>query len=264
MRVGDVEIVPLSDGAFLARPEFFGPGADFAPHRNLLDATGAWRLPIGVFALRGPDGVTLVDAGVGPVDDAMFAGGHLLDDMRSHGLVRDEVREVICTHLHPDHVGWLVRERDLAPVFPNAQVIIQGADWRCFIEERRQGMAQHTFDGLRRLAEQDRVTLVSGDTTVRSGVSLRMAPGHTPGHSVVVVSTGQQRMLLLGDAITCPLQLQEAEWGAISDVDPSLAARTREALWRELEGPATMGVGAHFPELQFGRVLRGHGRRWSV
>jgi hypothetical protein len=45
-------------------------------------------------------------------------------------------------------------------------------------------------------------------------------------------------------------------------MDPELARRTRELLWRELEADGTVGVGAHFPELQHGRVLRGQGRRW--
>ncbi|MGH3626291.1 MAG: MBL fold metallo-hydrolase [Sciscionella sp.] len=264
MRLGDIEIVPLSDGDFFARPEFFGLDADFTSHQQLLDATGALRLPIGVFALRGADGVTLVDAGIGPVNNAMFAGGQLLADMKRHGIVEAEIREVICTHLHPDHVGWVVRKQDLSPVFPNARVIVHAADWNFFVDQRGQDMEQHVVDGLLRLAESNRVTLFTGDATVRSGVNLLATPGHTPGHSIVVVSSGQQRVLLLGDAITCPLQLQEADWGAISDVDPLLAKRTREALWRELENPASMGAGAHFPGLQFGRVLRAHGRRWSV
>jgi len=39
----------------------------------------------------------------------------------------------------------------------------------------------------------------------------------------------RQRALLLGDAIACPVQLEQSDWQAISDVDPALAVRTREA-----------------------------------
>ena len=48
----------------------------------------------------------------------------------------------------------------------------------------------------------------------------------------------------------------------MADVDADLAARTRERLWRELEGEGVRGTGAHCPELRFGRVLTGTGRRW--
>jgi hypothetical protein len=59
-----------------------------------------------------------------------------------------------------------------------------------------------------------------------------------------------------------PVQLDEPTWHSIGDVDPDLANRTREHLWRELEGEDVTGTGAHFPELKFGRVLQGSGKRW--
>jgi hypothetical protein len=58
------------------------------------------------------------------------------------------------------------------------------------------------------------------------------------------------------------VQLDESTWHSIGDVDPGLADRTRERLWRELEGDGVAGTGAHFPELRFGRVLNGSGKRW--
>ena len=100
------------------------------------------------------------------------------------------------------------------------------------------------------------------DTTIAPGVTLTMTPGHTPGHLSVVVSSGGRRALLLGDAIVCPVQLDEPTWRSIGDVDPELAQQVRERLFRELEDGTTLGAGAHFPELQFGRVLVGQGRRW--
>jgi hypothetical protein len=50
----------------------------------------------------------------------------------------------------------------------------------------------------------------------------------------------------------------------MSDVDPKLAARTREVLWKELEGTDAVVTGAHFPGLEFGRVLRGRGRSYVL
>jgi glyoxylase-like metal-dependent hydrolase (beta-lactamase superfamily II) len=107
-----------------------------------------------------------------------------------------------------------------------------------------------------------RIHLVDHDTAVVPGVDVTMTPGHTPGHLSVVVSSGVHRALLLGDAITCPVQLDEPTWHALGDLDPRLAAQVRERLFRELEDENTLGAGAHFPELQFGRVLTGEMRRW--
>jgi glyoxylase-like metal-dependent hydrolase (beta-lactamase superfamily II) len=104
----------------------------------------------------------------------------------------------------------------------------------------------------------------AGDTEVAPGVSVRHAPGHTPGSAVVVVSHGAERALLLGDAVHCPVELEEDEWEAVFDVDPVLGARTREALARELEGSGVPVAAAHFPGLRFGRLLPGTGRRQWV
>ena len=78
-----------------------------------------------------------------------------------------------------------------------------------------------------------------------------------------VVSRGDL-LFLLGDAVECPLQVAEDEFHAFSDVDAAQARRTREAMWRELEGTDAQVGAAHFPGLTFGRVMRGEGRRyWS-
>ena len=78
------------------------------------------------------------------------------------------------------------------------------------------------------LDRQSRLAPIDGDSvSVAPGITARAAPGHTHGHVVYVLSSAGERAVLLGDAITCPVQLQEPEWGAISDVDGALAARTR-------------------------------------
>jgi hypothetical protein len=81
---------------------------------------------------------------------------------------------------------------------------------------------------------------------------------------VVVISDNEERAVLLGDAVHCPVELMEDDWEAVMDVDPALGARTREALARELEGSDVPVAAAHFPGLRFGRLLPGTGRRHWV
>jgi hypothetical protein len=79
-----------------------------------------------------------------------------------------------------------------------------------------------------------------------------------------VLSSGEQRAMILGDAISCPLQIAAPELEAAADVDKQLGIETRELVLRELEGSDTLVGGPHFPGLEFGRVLTGRGRRyWS-
>ncbi|HSK96343.1 MAG TPA: MBL fold metallo-hydrolase [Euzebyales bacterium] len=263
MQVGDLTIRVLSDGTFVAGPDYFGAGAGVDGHEDLFDRHGRAWLPIGCFAVRTGDRCVLIDAGMGPASTPAgdLVGGQLLVGLRAAGIATSDITDVVCTHLHSDHVGWLF-DLQHRPVFPRATVWFGVGDWRHFVELGNPPIHDHIREGLRRHAGGGRLRLIDRDTAVAPGITAILTPGHTPGHLCVVVSSRDQRALLLGDAVTCPVQLDEPTWHSIGDVDPALADRTRERLWRELEGEDVTGVGAHFPELRFGRVLTGSGRRW--
>ncbi|CAM3573508.1 MBL fold metallo-hydrolase [Kibdelosporangium persicum] len=267
MLIGDIDIHPLSDGTFRASPEYFGEHVRAEGHEDLFSRDGMAWLPIGCFLVRTKDRTILVDTGIGPaMYDAtprmLLLGGQLLLGLRAVGVAPADITDVVCTHLHSDHCGWLF-DREAVPVFPNATIWFGAHDWSHFVADPARAMAVHIRQGFLDSAERGtRLRLVGQDTTIAPGVTLIMTPGHTPGHLSVIVASQGSRALLLGDAITCPVQLDEPSWHAMSDVDPKLAQQVRERLFRELEDGVTLGAGAHFPELQFGRVLAGQGRRW--
>jgi glyoxylase-like metal-dependent hydrolase (beta-lactamase superfamily II) len=258
-RIGQIEVVPVSDGTCKIPPEYF-TNSDWSAHRALLGPDGMITAQLGCFALRLPGSRTvLVDAGVGPYDNALFQGGRLPGALEDAGIAPDEIDVVVCTHLHADHAGWLVQDSE--PFFPNATVRFGRADWDQFVTGD-DGPAW-IRDAMVLLDERGRLDPIDGDqVAVAPGITARAAPGHTHGHLVYVIASGTDRAVLLGDAITCPVQLQESDWGAISDVDPAAAARTRATLLQELEGGPDVTVAAHFPDLRFGRVVRGEGRRY--
>lgn len=266
MRVGDIEITPVADGTFRASPAYFGPAATADGHGDLFSRHGMAWLPIGCFLVRAGGRTVLVDAGLGPAmrddgDARLLVGGQLLTGLRAAGVTPADIDHVICTHLHGDHCGWLYGT-DSRPVFARAGIWFGAADWDHFVAGPADRMAGHIRRGFQAAAGSGRLHPGDSGTAVVPGVSLLPTPGHTPGHLSVVVSSGSARALLLGDAIVCPVQLDEPAWTSMGDVDPQLARRTRERLFRELENPDTAGAGAHFPELQFGRLLTGRGRTW--
>ncbi|MFF8732215.1 MBL fold metallo-hydrolase [Streptomyces sp. NPDC015171] len=263
MLIGDIDIHPLTDGTFRASPGYFGDHARPEGHDDLFAHDGMAWLPIGCFLVRTGERTILVDAGMGPRmrDDGprrLLVGGQLLLGLRAVGVRTGDVTDIVCTHLHADHCGWLF-DAQARPVFPHAEIWFGAPDWAHFVMGPEAWMFDHIRHGLRTAeAAGTRLRLVAEDTTVAPGVDVTM----TPGHLSVIVSSRDRRILLLGDAIVCPVQLDEPTWHSIGDVDPVLARRVRERLFRELEDPDTLGAGAHFPELRFGRVLAAQGRRW--
>jgi glyoxylase-like metal-dependent hydrolase (beta-lactamase superfamily II) len=191
-----------------------------------------------------------------------LTGGRLPAELHRLGTGPVTVTDIVCTHLHADHVGWLF-DQGGGPVFPRATIWFGAADERHFVSgPGTADMRPHIREGFTDSAHAARLRPIDADTTIAPGLTALLTPGHTPGHLCLVVSSGAERALLLGDSITCPVQLDEPAWHSFGDVDPVLASRTRERMWRELEDGHTTGAGAHFPELAFGRVLTGRQRRW--
>lgn len=257
MKVGELEVIPISDGEAKMPPGYF-PNADWSVHQELLNDEGVLVIPLGCFLVRTGEVTLLVDAGLGPLDASFMRGGDLPSGLEAAGVERSDIDIVVCTHLHIDHIGWLVREG--APYFPNASVRFGNLDWDHFVSAGDRGdFIRQSMEVLQAASQTEPI---HQDGSVAPGVNTLHTPGHTPGHLCVVLSSGTERAFLLGDTATCPIQVEESEWQAISDVDPALAQRTRESLWRELEASGDMAVGAHFSGLQFGRVLAGKGKRY--
>ena len=253
IHVGDLDVVGIADGV-VKMPQDYFEGADWTSHQALLEDDGTMHLPIGCFVVCPPGRTVLIDAGLGPRDLGWLAGGDLPKALAEAALSPADIDTVVCSHVHLDHTGWLVQNG--RPYFPNATVRFGAADADLIAGSQR----FLTPDEVEVLG--DRIELIDGDVELAPGISALAAPGHTPGHLAIVLSSGDQRALLLGDAVTCPVQLEEPDWQAMSDIDKDLASRTRERLFAELEGSGDLMVGAHFPGLQMGRVLSGEGKRY--
>lgn len=265
MQIGELSVEAIYDGVMRAPATlFYGTttSEQWAPHQRFLEPDGMIRFDIGGFLIRGGgDRVVLVDAGLGPRSGQMrdgrgsFQGGELVNSLATHGVRAEDVTDVLFTHLHFDHVGWASQEG--AAVFPNAVLRCDVRDWQHFADNER---VQPILGPV-----QDRLETWDGSGPIAPGVDAMSAPGHTPGSTILVMSSGAARGLLLGDVVHCPVELLDEEWGGVGDVDPELAKRTRNALAREIEGTDVPVAAAHFPGLVFGRLLAANGQRqWVV
>jgi len=263
-----MRVTAILDGSLDVPAELMFPSttaADWAPHRDLLTDDGLLPLPMGGFLVEIGDRKVLVDAGFGE-PTPLEGFGRLLKNLRAHGVEPADITDVLFTHLHFDHVGWATDAHGEV-VFLNATYRCHAADLEFFFSPDLPDVQTGKFMGAaisppERLAPiRDRIVPFSGDESIAAGVDVRSAPGHTPGSAVIVLSSGTERCLLLGDVVHCPVELVDLEWQALGDVDRDLARRTREFWMREVEGGETPVAAAHFPGMQFGRLLRGEGGR---
>jgi glyoxylase-like metal-dependent hydrolase (beta-lactamase superfamily II) len=260
--IGDLSVTVLSDGeaTFPGFKYFQVPEGAWTPHSRWLDHKGDLVFPFGCFLVRGGGHTVLIDTGLGPIERPGFRGGDLFGDMATAGVTPEEIDTVFVTHLHFDHCGTVARKTPdgFVPSFPNASYRWTSAEQMYWADQPPGSTANRKLLD----AVAPRWKPIEDGDAVAPGINVIATPGHTPGHAGVVLSSGAERAFILGDAISCPVQLEESEWSGMGDVDPKLARQSQEAVAREAEGSGALLTASHFPGLTFGRVLRGEGRRY--
>jgi glyoxylase-like metal-dependent hydrolase (beta-lactamase superfamily II) len=265
LNVGDIEIIVVSDGEAKMKPTDYFPASTpeaWEPHKALLDEDGLLTFPFTCFVIRSGDQTVLVDTGLGPLKAGTYRGGDLMGELATAGVKAGDIDTVFVTHLHADHIGSAAlrdENKELRITFPNATYRWTSAEQEYWSGELppRQVARRDIF-----AAVATRWKAADGGSSLAPGVDVYWMPGHTPGHAGVVVSSGTGRAFILGDGVSCPVQVSETEWSGAGDVLPALAREGQDAAMRELEGTPTLVRGCHFPGLSFGRVLRGEGKRY--
>jgi glyoxylase-like metal-dependent hydrolase (beta-lactamase superfamily II) len=249
VKVGEIEIVPLSDGE-LHIPAQALLNRDLPP--EFTDDEGLMAVNFGGYLVRLGNRVVVVDTGIGGGALPELGIGSFPERLRAAGVAPEDVDTVVFTHLHFDHVGW-------SKLFTNARFHAHAIDWAYWVTDAtpETGPGREDFGAIpapERVAPlAGRVTLHDGERTeIVPGLTLRHAPGHTPGHCIVEVG---DEIVLLADAAHNPAQLLTGGWTSVTDVDPELAARTRESLAAELAGGGKLIAMTHHPRL--GRLERG-------
>jgi glyoxylase-like metal-dependent hydrolase (beta-lactamase superfamily II) len=268
VRVGSFEIRPVFDGVLVTEPSTFyhtTPDEDWRRYPEFLTPDGRLEFAFGALLVTRPDreGVVLVDLGIGDRVVSGAQGGQLPASLRDLGLRPDQVTDVVFTHLHRDHIGWATDEG--VEVFTHATFRCHRADWVHFVDHGDREDPHGFLAGALLPPIAHRFEMWDRDCTILPGIDVQHAPGHTPGSSLVVLSDGTERAVLLGDVAHCPMELIDDDWEAIADVDPVLSVRTRREVARRLAADGVRATAAHLPGLRFGRLLEARGvRRWVV
>jgi glyoxylase-like metal-dependent hydrolase (beta-lactamase superfamily II) len=269
IRVGDVEIVSLSDGMLeFDLCNFFPtiPSDRWQPHDAHLTPEHKVRFNLGSYLIRANGRTVLIDTGLGPrpVDAPDAPWGQLLHDFEANGVRPEEVDMVVLTHLHRDHVGWNLRTEGAryVPTFPRARYWTSAKDWEaCRHPEVQPQRFPNAPNCVWPLEELGLIELMQGEHTLTRELTAVPTPGHTPGHMSILITSSGQRALVLGDAAHSPVQVQEPDWVSRADMDPDLTRQTRRALMDRLEREEILVAAGHFPAPGYGRIIRLEGRR---
>lgn len=268
VRVGNVEILSLSDGQGSFPPTAFFPDSDEAVWRQRysdhLGPDGTFRPNFGCFVIRSQGKTLLVDTGIGPQNEALGGlRGRLMEELKEKGVSPEEVSIVVFTHLHPDHVGWNLYKEGSAykPYFPRARYICSKGDWDFFTGPEGLRNFPYIKEQVMPLRDLALLDLIDGEYALTDEVRTVPTPGHTPGHLSLAIASGGELAFILGDVAHSPVQATETDWNCGFDVQPEVARKTRHEILDMLEREGRLVGAGHFPVPSFGRFVRVNGQR---
>jgi len=269
VRVGDVEIMMLSDGMLeFDLCNFFPTIAEdnWTPYEAHLHEHKV-RFNLGSYLIRAGGRTVLIDTGLGPkpaeTPDAPW--GQLMSDFKAKGVRPEDIDMVVMTHLHRDHVGWNLKTEGgkYVPTFPRARYWMPKKDWdSCHDPALQPTRWVNAPQCVWPLADLGLCEFMSGEQSLTRELTAVPTPGHTPGHMSILVTSKGERALVLGDAAHSPVQVLEPDWVSRADMDPDLTRQTRKALIDRLEREQILIAAGHFEAPGYGRIVRLEGRRY--
>lgn len=254
-KVGDIEVTTIFDGIWeKAHDPGFIKNASVEDTKAALKTAGMDEskvtIPFTVTVVKSGGKTVMFDAGTGGQLSPL--AGKLADNMKAAGIDPAKIDTIAVTHYHADHIFGLMAKDTNAQVYPNAEIIVPAAEhgfWTdagifAKLPEARHGLAKRIQATL---PTWKNVKQVEGEREIAPGIRALAAPGHTPGHTVYVVGSGKDVMIVLADTSNIPaLFVRNPGWHAAFDADPVLAEQNRRKLFDRAVADKIIVTGYHY------------------
>lgn len=237
-KVGDIEVTAINDG-FAKRPlEGFVKNAELSlVQQAMKDAflpSDALPITFNTLVLNQNGQLTLIDTGNG--DSGAPTAGTWMANFRAAGFDPAQVDTVVFSHFHGDHINGF-RLKDGTAVFPKAEALVPATEWDFWMDDGKMAQApdgmKGAFQGVRRVfapIAKDVKRYEAGKEIV-PGLTAVAAPGHTPGHTAYMLSSGNGKLMIMSDLTNHPaLFVRNPDWSAIFDMDADQARATRRRM----------------------------------
>jgi glyoxylase-like metal-dependent hydrolase (beta-lactamase superfamily II) len=272
-QVGDATVTAINEGTVLWAPELTAPEAEWRAAIPEADEQGRVSADHHAFHIRLGDASILVDAGLDDPGSAWseqwladWPGARrtpgLTAGLASIGVRPEDITHIIITHAHYDHVQGLHRFQNGRPVprFSHARILLGRGEWA---SQPLEEADETDFSVRSALADSGLLELVDGDREVVPRLWMLHAPGESPGHSIVRLTSAGETFYALGDLFHHACEVAHPEW-AVPWAEPVTMRSTRDRFMAEAAEAGALVAFAHEPFPPWGRIVRVNGvYRWD-
>jgi glyoxylase-like metal-dependent hydrolase (beta-lactamase superfamily II) len=264
-KIGTFELTALYDGIWY-RPitDKFIRNAPFAEVEHALDQAfmphDKLTTPFTTLIVNTGKRLILIDTGTG--GQIAPSAGVLRDNLAAAGIDPKAVDAIVISHFHPDHING-IKDKDNALIFPNAEIMVPEPEWAYWMDDANLNSAPSdlklTFRNQRRIFSDiaRQVTQFQPGKEVAPGIATLPAAGHTPGHTVFAIHSGDQSLLVLSDTAQHPAVFaRHPDWQAAFDIDGAAAVATRKKLFDRASADRMLVTGYHFPFPACGHLIK--------
>jgi glyoxylase-like metal-dependent hydrolase (beta-lactamase superfamily II) len=181
-----------------------------------------------------------------------------LERLQAAGVAPESVDYVMCTHMHPDHVGWNTRLENgrWVPTFPNARYLFARVEYEHWTSPQEQNpIRRNAFnDSVLPIVEAGRADMIEDGHQVDGHLVVELAPGHTPGNCHIHLTSKRQEAFFGGDVIHHPIQVYRPDWSTVACLDQAASAVSRRKLLETCSERDALLLPSHFPAPHGGRV----------
>lgn len=272
LQIGAIEATVVSDGRLSMDPSMmFGPDQPEEWRQQVHLDNGRVPFSVNCVLVRVGDRLILLDTGTGRDEPSMVErfgdkSGHLLESLHAVGVEPAMIDTVVLSHAHPDHVGGATRREgeQIALTFPNARYWLWKEEWDYWSSPESISRRPFLERKLLPLASYGRLELADSEVEVAPGVRLIAAPGHTPGHICIALTSGNEMAIYVGDLIHHPAQCEHPEWCPAFDLLPEMSAASRRRILEQAHRDGAQMITAHLPAPGIARPSQSDGWQTST
>ncbi len=171
--------------------------------------------------------------------------------LKNYGFNTDEITDVICTHLHFDHVGGNTKFESgkIIPTFPNATYWVTKDNWKLANHPSQKDFGSFIENDWKVLAQNQMMQIVDGNEQFLEGIDIHLTYGHTEGLMHPVISDGYKTLFYGADIFPLAAHIP-IPWVMAYDVQPVVTMKEKEEILMKMYNKNWILFLEHDPKIQ--------------